>query len=272
MKVSEASGRNTRKKADQWDVHNYMEITSLDNLEMRNRMVEKNMPLVVSIAKKNVNRGLEFEDLVQEGIVGLITAAEKFDPTRGFRFSTYATWWIRQAIEDSILKHGDTVKKPSNFSSHLKALIRVTQKLERDLGREPSVEEVSREAKMDHMMVQQLLSLIPGTVSLDAPISDEEEANKYMDVLEDRDRVSPLQLSIESQLRSDLRDSLNTLTDKERRIVMLRFGIEQDETKSLREVGKIFNLSPERVRQIEERAIKKLRQLNHSKLLKEYLN
>ncbi len=238
----------------------------------RNRFIEKHLPLVISIAKKRANHGLDFEDLVQEGILGLITAAGKFDPTRGFRFSTYATWWIRQAIDDSVLKHGDTIRKPSNYASHLKNLLNVTTTLEKELGREPTVDEISTNASLDKNMVRQLLSLIPGTASLDAPISDmDDQANNYLDVLEDRDADSPLDSSIKNHMHDDLCCALQNLTEKERKIIEMRFGLKGDESRSLREIGKVFNLSPERIRQIEEHALVKLRRLGTVRMLKEYL-
>ncbi|MFA6450153.1 MAG: sigma-70 family RNA polymerase sigma factor [bacterium] len=244
-----------------------------DDLDDRNKFIEHHLPLVISIAKKRANQGLEFDDLVQEGILGLITASEKFDPGRGFRFSTYATWWIRQAIDDAVLKHGDTVRKPSNYASHLKNLLNVTKKLVKDLGREPTADEISLEAEIDKNMVRQLLSLIPGTVSLDSPISEmDEQNNNYMEVLEDRAADSPLESSIRLHMQEDLESALHNLSDKERKIVQMRFGLTDGETRSLREVGKIFSLSPERIRQIEEGALTKLRRLGKVKMLKEYLN
>jgi RNA polymerase primary sigma factor len=244
-----------------------------DDLEDRNRFIEHHLPLVISIAKKRVNQGLDFEDLVQEGILGLITAAGKFDPNRGFRFSTYATWWIRQAIDDAVLKHGDTVRKPSNYLSHLKNLLNTTKNLEKDLGREPTVDEISVAADIDKTMVRQLFSLIHGTVSLDAPISEiDDNNNNYMEVLEDRVADSPADSSIRSHLHKDIQSVLDALTEKERRIVEMRFGLADGETRSLREVGKVFRLSPERIRQIEEVALSKLRRLSKIKMLKEYLN
>ena len=251
----------------------YNEIFVGGTVERRNQFVEKNIPLVISIARKSLGRGLEYEDLVQEGIMGLITAAEKFKPEKGFRFSTYATWWIRQAIEDAVLRHGDTVKKPSNFKTYSKRLIIATQSLRQELGRKPSTVELSRRTGTNLSTIQRLLSLISGTISLDTQISDDVDANRYIDVLEDREVVSPLVNSIETELREDLDHALDiALTAKEKGILKLRFGLDTGRARSLREVGRVFDLSPERIRQIEDRAIKKLQHLVQKGLLKEYLN
>lgn len=264
-----ARSRKNGRKTNDYFVQGFQK----NDLDDRNKFIEHHLPLVISIAKKRVNQGLEFDDLVQEGILGLITAAEKFEPERGFRFSTYATWWIRQAIDDAILKHGDTVRKPSNYSSHLKNLLNTTKSLEKDLGREPTVEEISEAAEIDKNMVRQLFSLIPGTVSLDAPISEvDNNTNNYMEVLEDRGADSPSESSIRNHLHEDIETALGSLSDKERKIVEMRFGLMDGETRSLREVGKVFQLSPERIRQIEEVALTKLRRLGKVKMLREYLN
>jgi len=264
-----ARSRKNGRKTNDYFVQGFQK----NDLDDRNKFIEHHLPLVISIAKKRVNQGLEFDDLVQEGILGLITAAEKFEPERGFRFSTYATWWIRQAIDDAILKHGDTVRKPSNYSSHLKNLLNTTKSLEKDLGREPTVEEISEAAEIDKNMVRQLFSLIPGTVSLDAPISEvDNNTNNYMEVLEDRGADSPSESSIRNHLHEDISTALGSLSEKERKIVEMRFGLMDGETRSLREVGKVFQLSPERIRQIEEVALTKLRRLGKVKMLREYLN
>lgn len=271
MSVNASEIRKTRKRRSRQE--RYSQGFHKDDPEDRNRFIEHHLPLVVSIAKKRINQGVEFEDLVQEGIIGLITAAGKFDPGRGFRFSTYATWWIRQAVDDAILKQGDTVKKPSNYASHLKQLIIAANRLEKELGREPDMDEISKAARIEKDMVRQLLSLIPGTVSLDAPISEtEEQNNNYLDVLEDRAADSPLDRSISRHMREDIGRALGLLSDKERSILEMRFGLTGGETRSLREVGRVFSLSPERIRQIEENALAKLRRTGTVDNLKEYLN
>lgn len=241
-------------------------------LAKRNEFVEKNLPLVVSIAKRSLGRGVEFEDLIQEGAVGLITAAEKFDPGRGFCFSTYATWWIRQCIEDAVLKYGDTLRKPSNYSAHLKKLINASNALETELGRPPSHREIASRVDMEPYFVRQALALLSGTVSLDESVGDDSDANRYVEVIEDRNAESPSDSSLRKHMRKDLGDSLKSLGGKERQVLVMRYGLDGQKTRSLREVGAALNLSPERIRQLEDRALRKLRQIEKNLPLREYLN
>ena len=242
------------------------------DLDNRNEFIERNLPLVVSIARRCLGRGLDFEDLVQEGSIGLIKAAEKFDPERGFCFSTYATWWIRQYMDDAILKYGDSVRKPSNYSSHLKKLVTATNTLETELGRPPSQREIAGRVEMDPSAVRQLFSLISGTVSLDAAICDESGANSYVEVIEDRASESPIDSAFRKQLQKDVTDTLSMLGEKERLVLEMRFGLNGKEPQSLRDVGRVFILSPERIRQIEERALRKLRRIQKVQCLNEYLH
>jgi len=273
MNRNTSAAGKTAKKGIKKENHRFAQGFERDDPEDRSRFIEHHLPLVISIARKRANQGVDFDDLVQEGIVGLITAAEKFDPSKGFRFSTYATWWIRQAIDDAVLKHGDTIKKPSNYASHLKHLLSVTTRLTKELGREPTTDEISRHAELDGHTVRRLLSLISGTVSLDAPVSDSrDQPAVYQDLLEDRSADSPADASISRRLRADISRALDELSDKERRIIQMRFGLDTGETKSLREVGRVFRLSPERIRQIEEAALAKLRSNGAAARLKEYLN
>lgn len=262
MRWSEGAGEGARAFGVKEDIA----------LEKRNEFVEKNLPLVVSIAKRSLGRGVDFEDLIQEGTIGLIKAAEKFDPGRGFCFSTYATWWIRQCVEDAVLKYGDTMRKPSNYSSHLNKLIGASNSLETELGRPPSQREIAFRLKMEPNAVKQIYSLISGTMSLDDAVGDDSDANHYVEVIEDRNTESPVDYIIRKHLREDIEEGLRALSGKERQVLVMRFGLDGGKACSLREVGNALDLSPERIRQLEDRALRKLQRIEKSSALCEYLN
>jgi RNA polymerase primary sigma factor len=255
---------------DEVELAKKIEIGGPDGEEAKKRLAEANLRLVVSIAKRYVGRGMLFLDLIQEGNMGLLKAVEKFDHDKGFKFSTYATWWIRQAITRAIADQARTIRIPVHMVETINKLIRVSRQLLQELGREPTPEEIAEQMELSVDKVREIMKIAQEPVSLETPIGEEDDSH-LGDFIEDQEALAPADAAAYELLKEQLEDVLDTLTEREENVLRLRFGLDDGRTRTLEEVGKVFGVTRERIRQIEAKALRKLRHPSRSKRLKDFL-
>ena len=271
IEAGEAASRKLASEAELSDeeIRHLMSVEA-DGLEAKRKLVEANLRLVVSIAKRYVGRGMLFLDLIQEGNLGLIRAVEKFDHGKGYKFSTYATWWIRQAITRAIADQARTIRIPVHMVETINKLVRVQRQLLQELGREPSPEEIAWEMELTPEKVREILKVSQEPVSLETPIGEEEDSH-LGDFIEDSGAVVPIDAAAFNLLKEQLEEVLDDLTTREKRVIQLRFGLLDGQPRTLEEVGKVFGVTRERIRQIESKTLSKLRHPSRSGKLRDYI-